>query len=539
MTQMFADTNAIETIAKLRRVMDEPAQNKFIGKIKKAITEIKNYLRNVFENDTRENTAGITAQLDCLQNIADLWAKGVANSMNEFETLAGKNKKEYSKSKSDSFDNVKWSIKKIVSESGKDYGIGVYLDSTLLEGLTDNERIAMVKEYIKELGGKSFNVLDQNGKIIDIKIVDGSSFINSKGKRIKANKDISTKYNKTKIKQDAIILINEMIETAEFSESKPSLYSHGWLDNNGKNNWEYYKVHIQEKNNSVWEATLNVTNSANGEKILYDIFPIKKKESGASVKSVASTNNIIRTNSEKSQEKFSLKTKTDEFRTNAMIWANSADTEVGDTKILSTGRSFALLEATENGFTEIARGNYKKVRYLYEQLHSEEDTSFYEDIEEIRTTRRGNMWDLFTPQDRGDVAENGEQIGRKGLQIDSSGNAEYLQSSDKGKSDNFSVKTIPNNRELLANALETVTKNDIERKYIRDYKSQINLLNEQEAKLKEINEEIGELAFAPGKRDTARLKELTEERIKTQNRINIYDKKLLRLEACLFYPFVL
>lgn len=66
-------------------------------------------------------------------------------------------------------------------------------------------------------------------------------------------------------------------------------------------------MHIQEKNNSVWEATLNVTNSANGEKILYDIFPIKKKESGASVKSVASTNNIIRTNSEKSQEKFSLK----------------------------------------------------------------------------------------------------------------------------------------------------------------------------------------------------------------------------------------
>lgn len=400
MTQMLADTNAIETIAKLRRVMDEPTQNKFIGKIRKAISEIKTYLKNISasEKNLVKDISAVTMQLDCLQNIADLWAKGVANSMNEFETLAGKNKKEYSKSKSDSFDNVKWSIKKIVSESGKDYGIGVYLDSTLLEGLTDNERIAMVKEYIKELGGKSFNVLDQNGKIIDIKIVDGSSFINSKGKRIKANKDISTKYNKTKIKQDAIILINEMIETAEFSESKPSLYSHGWLDNNGKNNWEYYKVHIQEKNNSVWEATLNVTNSANGEKILYDIFPIKKKESGASVKSVASTNNIIRTNSEKSQEKFSL-------------------------------------------------------------------------------------------------------------------------------------KSIPNNRVLLSNALETVTQNDIERKYIRDYKAQIGMLEEQQEKLKKINEEIGILSFAPGKRDTARLKELTEERIKTQNRINIYDKKLLRLEA--------
>ena len=46
-----------------------------------------------------------------------------------------------------------------------------------------------------------------------------------------------------------------------------------------------------------------------------------------------------------------------EYQTNAMQWAYSASTKVGDTKILSVnGKSFALLEATENGYIEIARG---------------------------------------------------------------------------------------------------------------------------------------------------------------------------------------
>lgn len=45
---------------------------------------------------------------------------------------------------------------------------------------------------------------------------------------------------------------------------------------NGKNDWQYWTTYIQDKNNTVWEATLNVTESANGVKYLYDINPIKK-----------------------------------------------------------------------------------------------------------------------------------------------------------------------------------------------------------------------------------------------------------------------
>ena len=79
------------------------------------------------------------------------------------------------------------------------------------------------------------------------------------------------------------MLLNELIETASFDASKKPAYSHDWMDNNGKNNWDYWTTYVQDKNGAIWEATLNVANAADGRKILYDIGPIKKV--GQSVKS--------------------------------------------------------------------------------------------------------------------------------------------------------------------------------------------------------------------------------------------------------------
>lgn len=69
---------------------------------------------------------------------------------------------------------------------------------------------------------------------------------------------------------------------------------------NGKNDWQYWTTYIQDKNNTVWEATLNVTESANGVKYLYDINPIKKV--GQSVKSdTSTTGDIVAQNQTESQ----------------------------------------------------------------------------------------------------------------------------------------------------------------------------------------------------------------------------------------------
>jgi hypothetical protein len=87
------------------------------------------------------------------------------------------------------------------------------------------------------------------------------------------------------------------------------------------------------------------------------------------------------------------------------------------------------------------------------------------------------------------------------------------------------------NRSLLANALESVAQNDIERRKLEEYKSKIALIESEQAKLAEIRAKIKELSFAKGKRDTEAIKSLQFDANQTANRINTYDKQLLNLES--------
>lgn len=87
------------------------------------------------------------------------------------------------------------------------------------------------------------------------------------------------------------------------------------------------------------------------------------------------------------------------------------------------------------------------------------------------------------------------------------------------------------NRSLLANAFEGAAQTDMEKQKIREYRGKIDLMNGQEQKLRKLNQQIKELSFAKGKRDTAKIRALRDEATKTANRISIYDKQLLRLES--------
>ena len=170
-----------------------------------------------------------------------------------------------------------YSVSEIFGGSGTSYGIGVNLDSTLLDNLTEDERVEMLKEYVKELGGQPLTAYDSNGNKIEIIISrPGARFRNKQGKRVPATKDLLGKQLNTKVKQESIALVDELVLTAKYDSSASPKYSHGWLDGYGKNDWEYWRTHVKDKNGDVWEATLNIANTARGEKVLYDIGPIKK-----------------------------------------------------------------------------------------------------------------------------------------------------------------------------------------------------------------------------------------------------------------------
>ena len=86
-------------------------------------------------------------------------------------------------------------------------------------------------------------------------------------------------------------------------------------------------------------------------------------------------------------------------------------------------------------------------------------------------------------------------------------------------------------RTLLANALESVAQNDVERRKLAQYKSKIALIEAEQAKLSDLKARIKALYSAPGARDTEAINKLQFEANQAANRINTYDRQLLALEA--------
>lgn len=225
-----------------------------------------------------------------------------------------------------------FSIREIKGEDGRNYGKGVYLDSTLLEGLTDAERKEMMRERVKELGGQTITAYDPNGEAVDIRIsAPSEKFRNRNGRRVPVTNDLARKNRDVKVKQESVVLADELIATSQYKRPRKAKYPHGWLDNNGKNDWQYWTTYIQDKNNTVWEATLNVAESANGVKYLYDIDPIKKV--GQPVKSgTSTTGDIVAQNQTESQAQIRSSTLSDRdvLRIAAQMAKNSESRSLTD-----------------------------------------------------------------------------------------------------------------------------------------------------------------------------------------------------------------
>ena len=136
---------------------------------------------------------------------------------------------------------------------------------------------------------------------------------------------------------------------------------------NGKNDWQYWTTYIQDKNNTVWRATLNVAESANGVKYLYDIDPIKKV--GQSVKSdTSTTGDIIAQNQTESQAQIRSSTLSDRdvLRIAAQMAKNSESMlDIKKEKVISSA-SFSAL-----GHSEVFEPKPSQAQYTQNQTESQ------------------------------------------------------------------------------------------------------------------------------------------------------------------------
>lgn len=259
-------------------------------------------------------------------------------------------------------DDIRFSMRQnITGDSGKVYGDGVYLDSNLLDGLSDEERVQMVKARIAELGGQTFTAYDGDTPV-EIKIENSQKrFKNKNGRIVSVNKDLTVKNINRGIKQEAVVLSNELISASNYEDSTPARYSHGWLDDDGKNNWEKRTVFIQEKNNSVWEATLHIANTRNGEKILYDIDPIKTAERSRKLDTTSATNSIHQSEAKSQQisEKNNEKSVIDDFG-KIQYQLRIEDKNRLDILDKQETRLTADLKTLEKAYAEAIRAEYER-----------------------------------------------------------------------------------------------------------------------------------------------------------------------------------
>ena len=228
-----------------------------------------------------------------------------------------------------------YSVSEVVGASGKSYGIGVHLDSDLLTGLSDTERVQMVKtRVVEELAGNSFIAYD-NGNPVEISIARKSDTIkNANGNKKPVLKELYNKYIGSEIKQEAVVLADELIEASKYDRTEPSNYPHDWLDNYGKNDWVKRTVYLQDKNKTVWKAMLHIANSADGRKILYDIGPIEMAE-GAINSAPTTANTKVAQNGEIVKHDYSLSKKTDADYLDAV---NRGDTETAQKMVFEVAK---------------------------------------------------------------------------------------------------------------------------------------------------------------------------------------------------------
>ena len=244
MQTMFTDTDLISRLNELKQT-DRTAWEKLRDFFKRIYDKITKAYEGL---DAQSTEAAILRNMkDKMEEISGYFAEGLAEAGRNYQ---GKNES------ANEAQGLKFSIGNIVGKSGTEYGEGVHLDSVALDGLSEIERISTVKSYIKSLSGQVFSAVSPDGKQTQIIIAPSDKkYRKENGYRVFVSKDMLNFLN-DKTKQEALVLVDELIETAKFVGQENAIHAHDWLDNNGKNKWDLWKTYLLNKNNTIWEASL-------------------------------------------------------------------------------------------------------------------------------------------------------------------------------------------------------------------------------------------------------------------------------------------
>ena len=146
--------NACQTMLLNDKAVKEMARENMslAEKVADVLDDVREKIKAAFDGIQEENRAvfaAVRAVTDEIDNIAELWGRGIAEATENYNAERTVIEAEGKEKTAPEGGEVQYQIvDSIVGESGTDYGPGVVLDSTLLDNLTDDERVEMVKLYI-------------------------------------------------------------------------------------------------------------------------------------------------------------------------------------------------------------------------------------------------------------------------------------------------------------------------------------------------------------------------------------------------------
>ena len=209
----------------------------------------------------RVRVAFSSAEVKQLDRAARLWEAALSEAHRAYDAGAVS-----------ASDMIRYSIGEIVGKK-KHYGVGVILDTNLFDNVKPRDWGKVLNKYVYEnLAGAELTMYDDSGTPETVYLAKETDRVRKDGaKNSHKVLDKLARYKGDNIRALATVHLAEALEASN-NETSTDEHSHQWMDENG---WTYRQVYLQERNGSIYEATLNIANGRD-RRILYDINQIRK-----------------------------------------------------------------------------------------------------------------------------------------------------------------------------------------------------------------------------------------------------------------------
>ncbi len=425
-------------------------------------------------------------------------------------------------------------VEPFTDEEGNSYDGAVLLDTNFFDGLSPYNWSRKLSKYVFERSSNNpfiLPIIDENGDRQQLQFAKPNERVTKNGKsNHKVLDELS--YSKDNISKLAVVHIDEIVSISE--ENNPyytNEHNHQWLDERG---WLHRNAYvINNKNGNVFNLTLDIAKTRDGRFILFATKGKIKKVGNVQLNSLKIKGSGLNSNYDSSISNFNEKVKQKQFEIIEKVnpAPNSYLTWIRKVEDIKT-----LLETLEDSeWSDYDEFNPDLTRRMLEEAIEKGEITVYSSYQiKQGTFVSPSYMEAESYSGNGKVYEKTVKIEDVAWIDPTQG---MYANIDEKYSDRDPDALTPRN--LLANALEESAVHEVEKKKLAEYKENIGKLYEKEQELYEVRKEIKELSFAPGKKDTAKIKKLQEKAVKLSNSVTFYDKKLLNLESTSFLKNVL